>query len=123
VSARLNPEAFTTIPTPTVEDIRGEYFFGVTVSCREVSAGDAGAGTQSDSPLHVWLSAGVIVTAGVGRVVLVVPPGEGEEAMHPERRRAPMQRAGNTRAVLAIYGKWFFIILPLPRHTGTAGMR
>jgi hypothetical protein len=54
------------------------------------------------SVVHVWLSTGTVVAAEAGEVVVVDPPGEGEEAVHPARRMATMQMTENTIAELSI---------------------
>jgi len=50
---------------------------------------------------QVWLSAGTVVTAEVGMVVVPFN-GEGEEVVHPPRSKAPMQMTENTITVLSM---------------------
>jgi hypothetical protein len=60
------------------------------------------AGTQSSAVVQVWLSRGAVVATGVGMVVVVGPPGDGEVAVHPVRRTAAMQVIVKARKVLSM---------------------
>jgi hypothetical protein len=61
------------------------------------------AGTQSSPVMQVWLSGGAVVATDVGVAgIVVVFDGEGEGAVQPARRKAPIQMAEKISVVLSI---------------------